>query len=54
MLKKGGIEVIIAAVVLIGVVVGLIATVVKDVSNSGEGAIKSGIDNLAGKQVTME
>lgn len=53
-LKKGGIETVIVAVVLIGIVIGLIATVVKDMSNAGEKAIRDGVDNLAGNQVTMQ
>lgn len=53
-LKKGGIETIIAGVILVAVVIGLIATAVTKVSNAGESAISESVGNLAGKQVTMQ
>jgi len=54
MLKKGGIEAILTAVVLIAVVIGLIAVVVKSVAKSGDEAIQKGVENLAGNQISME
>ena len=52
-LKKGGIESIIAAVVIVGIVIGLIATVVKDVANTGENTIGQGIEHLSTGMPTM-
>jgi len=52
-LRKGGIETILVAVILIGVVIGLIMTTVKDVSKTGENTIGQGMDHLASQQIKM-
>ena len=53
MLKKGGVETIITIIILVALVLGLIMTAVKQVSDGGEAAIQNSVDNLAGNQVTM-
>ena len=53
MLKKGGVETIITIIILVALVLGLIMTAVKQVSDGGEAAIQNSVDHLAGNQVTM-
>ncbi|MBQ7667700.1 MAG: hypothetical protein IJS47_00020 [Clostridia bacterium] len=53
-LIKGGIESIIVAVLLIAVVIGLIGTVVINMTNKGQDTVGKSVDRLSAGQVKMQ
>lgn len=51
--QKGGMETIIATIIIMGVVVALIWAVVKPMSESGEDLLGTATDSLAEQSVTI-